>query len=99
MILAEKVNITFRIDAELKKQAEQLFSELGISLSTALNIFLHQSVREQKIPFDITLKIPNPDTIAAMVEAERISRDPAVKGYTNVGQMLDEFLSDDSNGK
>ena len=95
MILAEKVNITFRIDAELKK----LFSELGISLSTALNIFLHQSVREQKIPFDITLKIPNPDTIAAMVEAERISRDPAVKGYTNVGQMLDEFLSDDSNGK
>lgn len=97
--MAEKVNITFRIDAELKKQAEQLFSELGISLSTAINIFLHQSVREQKIPFDITLKIPNADTIAAMVEAERISSDPAVKGYTNVGQMLDEFLSDDSNGK
>ena len=44
------VNVTFRVDEELKKQADLLFSELGMNLSTAFNIFLRQSVREQQLP-------------------------------------------------
>ena len=65
------VNVTFRVDDELKSQADALFSELGMSLSTAFNIFLRQSVREQQLPFRVTKNIPNAVTVAAMEAAER----------------------------
>lgn len=92
--MADTTNISIRMDVELKKQAEQLFNELGMNMTTAFNIFLRQAVRQQRIPFDVALESPNAETIAAMEEAERISRDPSVKGYTNVDQMMKELLSD-----
>ena len=49
------INITIRIDKELKKEADNLFHELGMSFTTAVTIFDQQAVREQRIPFDITL--------------------------------------------
>jgi DNA-damage-inducible protein J len=64
------VNVTFRIDDELKKQADALFSDLGMSLSTAFNIFLRQSVREQQLPFAVSKNVPNAVTLAAMDAAE-----------------------------
>ena len=78
------------MDAELKAQADALFAELGMNLSTAFNIFIRQSLREGRIPFEITLNQPNKETIAAMLEAERIAHDPNVKGYTD----LDELFAD-----
>ena len=65
------VNVTFRVDNELKAQADALFSELGMNLSTAFNIFLRQSVREQRIPFSVTKNVPNGVTVAAMESAEK----------------------------
>ena len=65
------VNVTFRVDEELKSQADALFSQLGMSLSTAFNIFLRQSVREQQLPFNVTKNVPNAVTVAAMEAAER----------------------------
>ncbi len=50
------VNVTIRMDSELKKQAETLFNDLGLNLSSAINIFIRQAVREQAIPFEITCK-------------------------------------------
>jgi DNA-damage-inducible protein J len=94
IIVADTTNISIRLDVELKKQAEQLFSELGMNMTTAFNIFLRQAVRQQRIPFDVALEVPNAETIAAMEEAERISRDPSVKGYTDVEQMMKELLTD-----
>lgn len=91
--MSETTNISIRMDVKLKKQAEQLFSELGMNMTTAFNIFLRQAVRQQRIPFDISLDAPNAETIAAMEEAERISRDPTIKGYTDVDQMMKELLS------
>lgn len=67
----KNVNVTFRVDDELKKQADALFSELGMNLSTAFNIFLRQSVREQQIPFNISKNVPNAVTLAAMDAAEK----------------------------
>ena len=74
-------NLTVRIDSSLKDEAESLFKDLGMSLSTAFNIFLRQSVRMQAIPFSISRGIPNRATLAAMREAERIAEDPEVPGY------------------
>lgn len=92
--MADTTNISIRMDIELKKQAEKLFNELGMNMTTAFNIFLRQAVRQQRIPFDVALEIPNAETIAAMKEAERISHDPSVKSYSNVDQMMKELLSD-----
>ena len=64
------VNVTLRVDEELKKQADALFSELGMNLTTAFNIFLRQAVREQQIPFWVSKNVPNKVTLAAMDAAE-----------------------------
>lgn len=64
-------NISIRMDSELKAQAEELFSELGMNLSTAFNVFVRQSLREGGIPFEIRMEQPNKETAAAMLEAEK----------------------------
>lgn len=84
-------NITIRMDANLKVQAEALFNELGMNLSTAFNIFVRQSLREGAIPFKIQLERPNAETIAAMEEAKRIAKDPSVKGYTDINELFAEL--------
>ena len=81
-------NISIRMDADLKTQADALFAELGMNLSTAFNIFVRQSIREGRIPFNISLNQPNAETVAAMLEAERIAKDPNVKGYTDLDQLF-----------
>jgi len=67
----KNVNVTLRVDEDLKKQAEALFSELGMNLTTAFNIFLRQSVREQQIPFKVSKNVPNAVTLAAINAAEK----------------------------
>lgn len=89
------VNVTFRMDSELKRQADSLFAELGMSLSTAFNIFVRQSLRDGAIPFDISLEKPNRETIAAMLEAERIVRDPNTKRYHSVKELFTDLETDD----
>ena len=84
-------NISIRMDSDLKAQADVLFGELGMNLSTAFNIFVRQALRDGGIPFEISLnQPPNKETIAAMLEAERIAKDPSVKGYND----LDELFAD-----
>ena len=81
-------NISIRMDSELKKQAEILFEELGMNITTAFNIFVRQTLREGKIPFDISINNPNKRTVAAMIEAERIAKDPSIKGYTDMDELF-----------
>ena len=64
-------NISIRMDADLKAQADALFAELGMNLSTAFNIFVRQSLHEGGIPFEITRQRPSAKTLAAMEAAER----------------------------
>ena len=81
-------NVSIRMDTELKAQADELFAELGMNLSTAFNIFVRQSLREGGIPCEIRTDRPNKETIAAMLEAENIAKDPNVKGYTDLDEMF-----------
>lgn len=81
-------NISIRMDSDLKSAAEALFDELGMSLSTAFNIFVRQALREGGIPFKITEGRPNQKTVAAMLEAERTAKDSSVKGYHNVDDLF-----------
>lgn len=86
-------NVSFRIDSTLKTQADKLFSELGMNMTTAFNIFLRQSVREGCIPFDITLNTPNSETIAALLEAKDILSRPDIKRFSDVEEALKELKS------
>lgn len=83
-------NISIRMDTDLKAKADALFGELGMNLSTAFNIFVRQSLREGGIPFKVSMGRPNEETIAAMLEAERIAKDSSVQGYND----LDELFAD-----
>lgn len=81
-------NISIRMDADLKMQADALFNELGMNLTTAFHIFVRQSLREGGIPFTVKLEPPNKETLAAMLEAEKIAKDPSVKGYDDLDQLF-----------
>ena len=86
--MATTTNITVRMDSDIKKQCEAIYGELGINLTTAINVFLRQSLRAGGFPFDVRLDQPNKETMAAMLEAERIVRDPPVKRYSDVEEAL-----------
>jgi len=76
-----------RIDAEVKNEAAALFEELGLDMSGAVNIFLHQCVLRGGLPFPVEMPAYRPETPEAMKEARRIARDPAVKGYTDMEEL------------
>lgn len=87
-------NLTMRIDDELKKQAEELFNDLGMNMTTAFTIFAKQAVREQRIPFEIAREVPNADTVEAIKEVEQMKKDPSIgKAYTDVDEMMKELLA------
>ena len=89
--MADTTTFSVRMDTELKKQCEALYGELGMNLTTAINVFLRQSLRAGGFPFDARLEKPSQKTIAAMLEAERIAKDPNVKGYTDLDEMFAEL--------
>jgi len=72
-----------RIDANVKKQANELFADLGLDMSGAVNLFLHQCVLRGGIPFTVEVPQYSQRTLEAMEEARRISRDSDIKGYTS----------------
>ena len=87
------VSTQVRIDEDLKKQAIELFNQLGIDMSSAMNIFLRQCVMRGGLPFAV--EIPQyqykVEVLEAMEEAKRISRDPNVKSYTNLQEMFEDL--------
>ena len=84
-------NFSVRMDSDIKKQCEALYNELGINLTTAINVFLRQSIRAGGFPFDVRMEQPNKETVLAMLEAESIARDSSVKRYSDVEEALKEL--------
>ena len=74
-------SVSFRIDTELKNQADALFQALGLNMTTAFNMFLRQCVREGRIPFEATINVPNGKTVAALLESIRLANDSSTKAH------------------
>ncbi len=90
-----KIATSISIDAEVKERAIPLLSELGLDLSTAVGMFLRQTIRERAIPFDVSLNVPNSTTIAALEEFEEMRTNPQkYKHYSNFTDVLTEVLGD-----
>ena len=88
--MATSSNYTHRIDPTLRAQSEALFGELGMSLGTAINVFLKKAVRVGGFPFDVTLDAPTKETLEAMLEAEKIAKDSSIKAFS-VDDALEEL--------
>ena len=85
------VLVQIRIDENLKKQATELFSQLGIDMSSAINIFLKQCVMRGGLPFEVVIPQYKPEVIKAMEEAKMVSKDPNAKRYTSFSEALEDL--------
>ncbi len=61
-------NLNIRMDKEIKDPAEEIFNELGLNMTTAINVFLRASIRVHGIPFDLKLDVPQETTAAESEE-------------------------------
>ena len=64
-------NLNIRTDKEIKEKADKIFSELGLNMTTAINLFLRTTIRENGIPFALKLDVPNAVTVEAMNASEK----------------------------
>lgn len=87
--MADTTNINIRVDKELKRSAEAIFSELGLNMSTAMNIFLRYSVSYGGIPFELRIQKPNADTISAMDDVNN-NRDLS-KSFDSVKDLMEDL--------
>ncbi len=89
-----KISTTIRTDQDVKQQAQRIFSNLGMDMSTAVNIFFHQVIRANGLPFSVTMDVPNEETIAAIREVQEMKKNPKLgKAYTDVDDMMRELLT------
>lgn len=80
-----------RIDENLKKQATELFTRLGMDMSGAMNIFLRQCVMRGGLPFEVVVPQYKQEVLEAMEEAKRISKDPNTKRYRSFSEALEDL--------
>ena len=80
-------NLNIRTEKVVKDQAEEIFNELGLNMTTAINIFLRTAIREHGIPFELKLDVPNDTTVAAIEEGRKIMSDPAAPRYSSMADL------------
>ena len=80
-------NLNIRIDKDIKEQAEGIFNELGMNMTTAVNIFLRTAIREHGIPFELKLDVPNETTVAAIEEGKKMMSDPLAPRYLDMDDL------------
>jgi DNA-damage-inducible protein J len=86
VFMAETINVTIRLDREVKKNAEKLFDDFGMNLSTAFNVFLRQALRQGRIPFEIY------DPFYSEKNQERLNRSIS---HAEAGQLTVHDPADD----
>ncbi len=87
--------INISVDEKIKDEAQELFESMGLNMSTAINVFLTQSVAENRIPFEIKQKIPNDTTLAAIEEVEDMIKHKTGETFNSFNEFLSDLNSDD----
>ena len=92
--LASTINMSFRVDKKLKKQADELCRKLGMNTSVALNMVWSQSVRDGRIPFIPSLnRVPNEDLRQALKEGNDILDEKIeAKSFNNVDDFIEDVI-------
>ena len=82
-------NLNIRTDKDVKEKAEKIFNELGLNMTSAVNIFLRTAIRERGIPFELKLDVPNETTIAAIEEGRKMPSNQSSPRYANIDELRD----------
>lgn len=86
-------NVNIRIDSEIKRKAEEVFKNLGLSASTAINLFYKQVIRTNSIPFELKAEIPNKETLDALKEVEEMDKHPDdFKKFNTTKELMEDLL-------
>ena len=94
--MAKTASITVRLDPNIKSMAEQIYSDFGITISDAINIFLHKSIQLGGLPFSMRHPLYNKATLAAMQEAKDIASGKiATKNYASAKELFAELDNED----
>ena len=80
-------NLNIRTDKDIKDQAEAIFNELGLNMTTAVNMFLRTAIREHGIPFELKLDVPNETTAATIAEGRKLMDDPLAPRYSSMDAL------------
>lgn len=84
---------TFRMDSELKEDLRELLDNLGLDMSTFFVMSAKQAVREQGIPFKVTMDVPNAETRKAMEDT--MNGVGLSKGFSSVAELMEDLDADD----
>lgn len=93
MAVRADTSMTIRMNRDVKQEAQQVFSNLGVDMTTAINIFLRQAIYYNGFPFDVRLEVPNGETRKAIENAEKgigMSRT-----FSSVSELMDDLNADD----
>ncbi len=85
--------VSFRTDAELRKEADIFFETVGMTMSTAINLYLRKIVMEQRIPFEISVPTMSQESINALKEAEELKKPGVGKVFKTVDELRKDLLS------
>ena len=85
-------SLTIKLDNETKKEFNEFCEEIGINMTTALNMFIKKVIREQRIPFELSLNKPNLETLQAIQESEDILNGiKKVKSFNSVEELFEDL--------
>ena len=88
-----QTSVNIRMDEDLKREFNDFCKEVGMTMTTAFNVFAKKTVKENRIPFVIGDDIPNAETIAAIKEVEYMRKHPdKYKAYSDVDEMMKDIL-------
>jgi len=87
-------NLNIRLDSEIKKKAQQIFANLGLDTTTAINIFLRQVIRTNGLPFEVKADIPNEETLEAIDKIKELKNNPNKKVYYTFSELLEDVDKD-----
>ena len=93
--MTKTASLNIRLNPKVKKTAETVYAQYGLSLTEAVTVFIHQSCNIGGLPFDLRPSRPNTESLLAIADANRISRDPSVKGHKDMNAFFEDLDNDE----
>jgi DNA-damage-inducible protein J len=91
MDAVQNVNLNIRVNPNTKKEFEKFCDDVGMSMTTAVNLFMKKTIHEHRIPFEIGYEMPNQTTLDAIREMDDEINDPNLKTYDSFDEILKEL--------
>lgn len=87
-------SMNIRMDSDIKRDAQEIFSALGMDMTTAVNIFLRQAIRQRGLPFEVKLDSPSAETLEAIEEIRSMKQSGNKKVYSSFSHLVEEVQAD-----